>query len=223
MSITEEQAKKIKKQILAQIEKGFPDDRKEYAKKQIQEMNISELEEFLKQNNLTTQGQEQSANNQNQCIFCSIVEGKLPSYKISENENAIAVLDIRPASYGHTLILPKEHISSEKNLPKEAKELAEKISKTIQSKLKPKDVKIENTNFFGHEAINLIPVYKSEEPKPLDAQREEADEDQLMALQKELKEAPESSSDQKPEKIEESQSKKKEEKKEIYKVPKRIP
>jgi len=43
------------------------------------------------------------------CIFCQIVEGKIPSYKVWEDENFLAFLDIHPASAGHTLVIPKKH------------------------------------------------------------------------------------------------------------------
>ena len=43
------------------------------------------------------------------CIFCMIIEGKIPSRRVYEDENCIAMLDINPATPGHTLILPKEH------------------------------------------------------------------------------------------------------------------
>ena len=43
------------------------------------------------------------------CIFCKIVAGELPSYKVYEDEDFLAFLDIRPLNPGHTLIIPKKH------------------------------------------------------------------------------------------------------------------
>lgn len=43
------------------------------------------------------------------CIFCRIVNGEIPSYKVFENNNLIAILDISQATKGHTLIIPKTH------------------------------------------------------------------------------------------------------------------
>ena len=43
------------------------------------------------------------------CIFCKIISGELPSYKVFEDEFTFAFLDINPISKGHTLILPKRH------------------------------------------------------------------------------------------------------------------
>ncbi len=45
----------------------------------------------------------------NNCIFCKIVNGEVPSYKIYEDENVMAILDISQATKGHTLILSKKH------------------------------------------------------------------------------------------------------------------
>ena len=43
------------------------------------------------------------------CIFCQIVNGGLPSYKVYEDENVLAFLDIHPVTKGHTLVIPKKH------------------------------------------------------------------------------------------------------------------
>lgn len=43
------------------------------------------------------------------CIFCKIVKGELPSYKVYEDEATFAFLDIRPVNPGHTLVISKKH------------------------------------------------------------------------------------------------------------------
>lgn len=43
------------------------------------------------------------------CIFCKIIRGELPSYKVYEDEKTIAFLDIKPVNEGHTLVVPKNH------------------------------------------------------------------------------------------------------------------
>ncbi len=43
------------------------------------------------------------------CIFCKIVKGEIPSQKVFENDHVVAILDINPATKGHVLVLPKEH------------------------------------------------------------------------------------------------------------------
>jgi histidine triad (HIT) family protein len=46
------------------------------------------------------------------CIFCSIIEGKIPSQKVLENDNFLAFNDINPIAPIHILIIPKQHIES---------------------------------------------------------------------------------------------------------------
>lgn len=43
------------------------------------------------------------------CIFCKIVAGEIPSFKLFEDEATLAFMDINPASEGHALVIPKEH------------------------------------------------------------------------------------------------------------------
>jgi histidine triad (HIT) family protein len=43
------------------------------------------------------------------CVFCAIVAGEAPAIRIYEDEHYLAVLDIRPFTRGHTLVLPKRH------------------------------------------------------------------------------------------------------------------
>ena len=44
------------------------------------------------------------------CIFCQIVAGDLPCYRIYEDELSLAILDINPFSKGHCLVVPKRHV-----------------------------------------------------------------------------------------------------------------
>ncbi|HEY4488596.1 MAG TPA: HIT family protein [Candidatus Paceibacterota bacterium] len=43
------------------------------------------------------------------CVFCKIVAGELPSYKLYEDDKTLAFLDIHPVHPGHTLVIPKRH------------------------------------------------------------------------------------------------------------------
>ena len=43
------------------------------------------------------------------CIFCKIIKGEIPSYKVFESKKFLAILDINPRSPGHTQIIPKKH------------------------------------------------------------------------------------------------------------------
>lgn len=43
------------------------------------------------------------------CIFCKIIKGEIPSYKVYEDDIFLAFLDVRPLNLGHTLVVPKKH------------------------------------------------------------------------------------------------------------------
>ncbi len=49
---------------------------------------------------------------QEDCLFCKIISGKLPSEKIYEDEHTFAFLDIHPVNKGHTLVVPKKHLEN---------------------------------------------------------------------------------------------------------------
>ncbi|KIJ39525.1 hypothetical protein M422DRAFT_75823 [Sphaerobolus stellatus SS14] len=53
------------------------------------------------------------------CIFCLIVQGKIPSFKVLENDHVLAFLDISPVSEGHTQVIPKYHAKTIGDLPDE--------------------------------------------------------------------------------------------------------
>jgi histidine triad (HIT) family protein len=48
----------------------------------------------------------------NDCIFCKIVSGDIPSYKVYETDKTLAILDINPVAKGHVLVIPKGSDSS---------------------------------------------------------------------------------------------------------------
>lgn len=54
------------------------------------------------------------------CIFCKIVAGTLPCFKVAETEHTLAFLDINPLSHGHTLVIPKYHAQKVHEVPVEA-------------------------------------------------------------------------------------------------------
>ncbi|MDO8583612.1 MAG: HIT family protein [bacterium] len=45
----------------------------------------------------------------NDCLFCKMIAGEIPTNKVFEDENVLAFLDIRPVNPGHVLVIPKKH------------------------------------------------------------------------------------------------------------------
>lgn len=69
----------------------------------------------------------------NDCIFCAIAEGEIPSFKIYEDEMCIAYLDINPFSEGHTLVIPKAHSEGLLDTPCETlAELVKRVKKVAR-------------------------------------------------------------------------------------------
>ena len=69
------------------------------------------------------------------CIFCKIINGDIPSAKVYEDEDFVIMLDIGPATFGHVLILPKEHYANLFEMPEELLTKAVKLAKSFGEKL----------------------------------------------------------------------------------------
>lgn len=110
---------------------------------------------------------------QENCIFCKIAAGEIPSATIYEDDDFRVILDIEPASKGHALILPKEHYA---NLYELSDELAAKaliVAKKVIAKMteivgcdgynvvQNNGVAAGQTVFHFH--IHLIPRYKDDD------------------------------------------------------------
>ena len=70
------------------------------------------------------------------CVFCKIIRGEIPSAKVWEDENNFAFLSIAPIMPGHTLIIPKKHVDYIFDMDDEALANLINASKPIASKLK---------------------------------------------------------------------------------------
>jgi histidine triad (HIT) family protein len=181
---SKEQILKLKNQVMAQIDSTFPEEKKQQAIDQINSMNDEQFLVFLKQNNLIKdQDNEDSEESENKTPFRLIVEEKIPSYKIDENKEAIAVLEINPISKAHILIIPKSPVIESNKLPKTAFSLAKKISKKITTKFKPKEVLITSANVLGETIINIIPKYSNEN---INSERKPSSKEDLEELHHEL-------------------------------------
>lgn len=106
------------------------------------------------------------------CIFCKIIAGEIPATKVYEDEKSLAFLDIMPASYGHTLVIPKEHYANFDEVTPEVLcqtiTCAQKIGRAIKSALDLKgyNVDIHNGEVAGqsihHLHIHIIPRRKDD-------------------------------------------------------------
>ena len=75
------------------------------------------------------------------CIFCKIIRGEIPSSKVYEDEEILAFNDINPAAPIHVLVIPKKHITSLAHMEDGDEELIGKIYKVINQIAEKKGVK----------------------------------------------------------------------------------
>lgn len=104
------------------------------------------------------------------CIFCKIINGEIPSYKVYEDDNFLAFLDISQTTIGHTLVVPKKHYENIFQLPEDCDifKVVIKIANALKKALNISDINILNNNgiFAGqtvnHYHIHLIPRYEND-------------------------------------------------------------
>ena len=65
------------------------------------------------------------------CIFCKIIKGEIPSSKVYEDEEILAFNDIHPAAPIHILVIPKKHIESLAKMEEEDEKIINKIYNVI--------------------------------------------------------------------------------------------
>lgn len=107
------------------------------------------------------------------CIFCKIAGGEIPSAVLYEDEDFRVILDVGPASKGHALILPKEHYANIYEVPDElaakAMVLAKKMAVKLKEALNCDGINILQNNGEAagqtvfHLHIHLIPRYAGDQ------------------------------------------------------------
>ena len=206
MPLTPEQIKELKKQLSQQIQ-HLPEEQRKQAQEQIDSMSHAALEAMIKQQQAhQTSGSEKG-------VFRMIIDGEIKAKKVNENKDAIAVLDIRPVSKGHVIVIPKKAVVSAKALPNQAFTLAKTIANKIVSKLKASSTEIQTETKFGEIIINVIPIY--EQSLNISSPRYEAKEEEIEDVSKKLRVI------EKP-KIEKVKTEKKKET-EVLKLKRRVP
>lgn len=112
------------------------------------------------------------------CIFCKIINGEIPCYKVYEDDKVLAFLDISQASKGHTLIVPKTHFANMLECDEETVaymyKIANKLGNQIVNSLGAKGMNIlTNINEVAgqtvkHFHIHLLPRYNDEDGVKID-------------------------------------------------------
>ena len=98
-------------------------------------------------------------------MFCKIVDGDIPSYKVYEDNNFLAFLDIEPLNPGHTLVIPKKHYRWTWDVPNfgEYWEVARKVAQgVIKSMGAPMVEFLTHGTDVEHAHIWIVPVFEGE-------------------------------------------------------------
>ena len=106
------------------------------------------------------------------CIFCAIIEGKIPSSKVYEDEYVFAFMDIAPATPGHLLLIPKQHYRNIFDMPAEIgskiMEAAIPLASAIREALNPDGLNLFQSNEAAgfqtvfHFHLHLIPRWEGD-------------------------------------------------------------
>lgn len=106
------------------------------------------------------------------CIFCRIVKGDVPSAKVFEDDFIMAFLDIAPANKGHVLVIPKEHHETLVDIPENTLQkvvsATKRISEAVVAATEAKGFNVLNNNkpvsgqVVGHVHFHIIPRFEDD-------------------------------------------------------------
>jgi histidine triad (HIT) family protein len=106
------------------------------------------------------------------CVFCKIVQGKIPSVKVAEDAQTLIFMDIQPASPGHTLVIPKTHAANLMEITEAdlfaVTKTVQRVARAIRSALAPDGIRIVQTNGAAagqtvlHYHVHLIPMQEGQ-------------------------------------------------------------
>jgi histidine triad (HIT) family protein len=130
------------------------------------------------------------------CIFCKIAAGELPSERVQEDEHTVAFMDLNPWTRGHALVIPRHHSRNLYEVPEEdlrhTASAAKRLALAMRERLGCDGVNLLNacepaawqTVFHFH--IHVIPRY-SDDPLRLPVHPEQASREELGAVAAELR------------------------------------
>jgi histidine triad (HIT) family protein len=133
----------------------------------------------------------------NDCVFCGIVAGDIPSFRVGETEQALAFLDISQLTPGHTLVVPKRHVADLLDADGALTEIAPLVESTaglLERRLEPAGINLLQSSraYAGqdvfHLHVHLLPRYRGDGGLPalLDPAKVPVSADELAELQAHL-------------------------------------
>ena len=125
------------------------------------------------------------------CVFCEIIKGNIPSRKVYEDDDIIAILDVAQTTYGHTLVMPKKHYQDIETVDPEilqklilkVQELAKKISTNL--KAEGHNILVNTNEVSGqtvhHLHFHIIPRYTVNDSIKIEFSENKYDLDEVLA------------------------------------------
>ncbi len=124
------------------------------------------------------------------CVFCSIVDHTIPSKVVYEDDNVLAILDINPLSKGHTVVMPKKHVTSlleaDEETTSRVMHVVHKLSNQVVTNLNADGCNILSNckeaagQSVDHMHIHIIPRYNGDNTIELHPTSEKVDLDAVL-------------------------------------------
>lgn len=124
------------------------------------------------------------------CIFCDIIEGNIPSKKVYEDDNTLAILDISQTTKGHTLVMPKKHYDNFMQMPQDEfanlMKKAQLVANQVITKMNANGCNLLiNTNEVAgqtvmHTHVHIIPRYNETDSIDIKFNSNEFDLDEIL-------------------------------------------
>ncbi|ERS95452.1 hypothetical protein HMPREF1624_08330 [Sporothrix schenckii ATCC 58251] len=127
------------------------------------------------------------------CIFCKIVKGEIPCFKLFETEKSLAFLDINPLSRGHALVIPKFHGEKLLDIPDDYLTDILPIAKKLAKAIGTDNYNIlQNNGRLAHQEVDHVHFHVIPKPNQTEGlgvgwPHQKTDMDQLKALFEDLK------------------------------------
>lgn len=130
------------------------------------------------------------------CIFCKIINGEIPSYKVYEDDDVLAFLDITQVTPGHTLVISKKHYTNILDIPEDlylkVQKVVYQLTPQIVTKMDAKGVNILNNNnemasqSVMHHHTHIIPRYSRDDAIHINFEQTNFNIDDIYAKLKDL-------------------------------------
>ncbi|KIW27743.1 hypothetical protein, variant [Cladophialophora immunda] len=127
------------------------------------------------------------------CIFCKIIKGEIPSFKLFESDKVLAFLDIQPLSRGHALVIPKHHGVKLTDIPDDSLADILQVLKKIAIATGAENYNVlQNNGRLAHQEVDhvhfhLIPKPNTTEGLGIGWPAQKMDMDELKKLYETLK------------------------------------